>query len=92
MGITNNSPHNLFNGGKKMLITKEEMTQIITDAKRVGIPPLSDEYWDCNCMTDYIHSYSEESCPICHAHNSECPDSHYEEVILANLPVTRKPY
>ncbi len=38
-------------------------------------------FWDCECRHDYIHPYTEDSCPRCGAHREEQPDSIVSEVI-----------
>lgn len=47
------------------------------------------EYWDCDCIRDYIHSKSEKKCKLCGAECSEdYPDSRVNEVLAAGLPLS----
>ena len=41
---------------------------------------LTDDYWDCECDENYIHSKTELSCPKCGALAEEQPDSRVDEV------------
>ncbi len=40
----------------------------------------NEDFWDCECETDYIHHYSEEVCPRCHAEYTEMPNARELEV------------
>lgn len=43
----------------------------------------TDEFWDCECEKDYIHSHAElDICPRCAALKDDQPDSRKAEVIL----------
>jgi len=45
-----------------------------------------DEYWDCECDTQYIHKKSDRTeCPRCHAKEDEMPDSRLEEFHPKNM-------
>lgn len=39
-----------------------------------------DNYWDCNCKDNYIHSKNHSVCPVCGADQEEAPDSIVEEI------------
>ncbi len=43
-------------------------------------------YWDCECPFRYIHPRNEESCPVCHAHHDEQPDSRTNETLIYLQP------
>jgi len=43
-------------------------------------PLLSDDYWDCECDTYYIHPNSVDECLSCGAKRESMPDSHQCEV------------
>ena len=67
----------------------------------------TEDYWDCECETDYIHPKTESSCPRCGVNEREdrMPDSHIVEVVKymenilcrscqyksAAVPVSRSP-
>ena len=38
-------------------------------------------FWDCECEENYIHSFTEETCPACGATREEAPDARVNEVI-----------
>ena len=38
-------------------------------------------YWDCECINDFIHNNSEKSCVKCHATKEFQPNSRETEVI-----------
>ena len=42
---------------------------------------LSDEYWDCECEENYIHSVKSEFCRECGSLRENQPNSRSEEVI-----------
>lgn len=42
---------------------------------------LTDKFWDCECEENYIHPYSEDTCPICGAERDTQPDSCVNEVV-----------
>ena len=37
-------------------------------------------YWDCECVTDYVHLKSEDNCPVCGSYAEDQPDSRSDEV------------
>ena len=37
-------------------------------------------FWDCECEGDYIHSCTEDVCPVCKATHEESPDARVDEV------------
>ena len=37
-------------------------------------------FWDCECEENYIHSFTEETCPACGATREEAPDARVNEV------------
>ena len=41
----------------------------------------TDEYWDCDCIINYIHPKSEKYCPLCGATAESSPDSRVNEVL-----------
>ena len=43
------------------------------------------DYWDCECLYDYIHSSEEDECPKCGARRDESPDATVEEVVHYGL-------
>ena len=56
------------------------MIEVMTDMS------LTDQYWDCLCDENYIHSAKSDSeCPSCGAHWDTSPNSRVEEV-LNNIP------
>lgn len=40
----------------------------------------NENYWDCECETNYIHSKSNVSCQICGCNAEEMPDSRQNEI------------
>ena len=40
----------------------------------------NDNFWDCDCENNYIHTKSTRLCPHCNAESDEQPDSHQSEV------------
>ena len=40
-------------------------------------------YWDCECMTSYIHSKKYTDCSTCGANKEEAPDSRVVEISIA---------
>jgi Zn finger protein HypA/HybF involved in hydrogenase expression len=41
----------------------------------------NEDYWDCECETNYIHKKTEDtSCVSCGAHHFDQPDSRADEV------------
>jgi hypothetical protein len=50
--------------------------------------PLYDlDYWDCNCVKNYIHKKIKNYCPKCGAIQIECPDSRAVEVQMMYTPI-----
>ena len=45
----------------------------------------TDDYWDCECKTDYIHSKEETFCDKCKSYSHEQPDARYPEVVTKLL-------
>ena len=45
----------------------------------------TDDYWDCECKTDYIHSKEETFCNKCKSYSHEQPDARYSEVVTKIL-------
>jgi len=41
----------------------------------------NEDYWDCECLSNYIHSKEIKMCNICGAVQKEAPDSIASEVI-----------
>lgn len=41
---------------------------------------LSDDYWDCECVHDYIHPNTEDVCDKCKALREDQPDSRLDEI------------
>jgi hypothetical protein len=39
------------------------------------------DYWDCECLYDYIHSREESKCKRCGCTSEDQPDSIYQEVL-----------
>ena len=46
---------------------------------------LTEEYWDCECFRNYIHSKTEEQCEVCGASKEDQPLSRIREVIAQGL-------
>jgi hypothetical protein len=40
----------------------------------------NNNFWDCECESNYIHTKSTRLCPHCNAESDEQPDSHQSEV------------
>lgn len=38
------------------------------------------EYWDCECISNYIHPKSQPKCDWCGCEQDEMPDSRVDEV------------
>jgi hypothetical protein len=41
---------------------------------------LNKNYWDCECLSDYIHSKKELKCSKCNSLADEQPDSRQNEI------------
>lgn len=41
----------------------------------------TEQYWDCECKTNYIHPKIEHECRLCRVHSDEQPDSIVSEVL-----------
>lgn len=39
-----------------------------------------DDYWDCECETNYIHPKTQRTCSICNVNADDQPDSIAREV------------
>lgn len=46
----------------------------------IGDITLNLEYWDCECIQNYIHPISIEYCKYCNTHQDDAPSSREEEV------------
>jgi hypothetical protein len=46
---------------------------------------LTEEFWDCECATDYIHPKTASKCSKCGAVREDQPDSRVNEVEVAGL-------
>lgn len=44
----------------------------------------SDDYWDCECETNYIRPMTQKVCPKCGAEEEDCPASRVDELYLLN--------
>ncbi|MEA3339464.1 MAG: hypothetical protein U9R15_05805 [Chloroflexota bacterium] len=53
---------------------------MIRRAWRVGEIGLSEQYWDCECVENYIHHSREASCDVCGAWREDQPPSRVIEV------------
>lgn len=49
----------------------------------------TEEYWDCECVDNFIHPKSEPVCVRCGRVAEEQPDSITSEVLAAGLPLAR---
>ncbi|KAF0153030.1 MAG: hypothetical protein FD143_470 [Ignavibacteria bacterium] len=47
----------------------------------VGDITLNLEYWDCECVENYIHPITENHCEKCNALEEDSPNSRENEVI-----------
>ena len=43
-------------------------------------PLYNPDFWDCNCVQNYIHKKPRNYCPKCGAIQADCPDSRATEV------------
>jgi hypothetical protein len=50
---------------------------------------LTNEYWDCECEKNFIHSRLEDSCAICQAERENQPDSRVNEVLSHGLSLAK---
>ena len=41
---------------------------------------LNENYWDCECLSNYIHSKKELKCSKCNSLADEQPDSRQNEI------------
>jgi hypothetical protein len=48
---------------------------------------LSNEYWDCECSSQYIHPRRKQKCYVCGAWRENQPDSHVDEALAFGFPV-----
>ena len=44
------------------------------------------EYWDCNCVRNYIHKKPKNCCSKCGAFQEDCSDSRATEVEIMYNP------
>jgi hypothetical protein len=49
--------------------------------ENIGGLELTDEYWDCECEGNFIHSRSDDFCMMCKAERADQPDSRVAEVL-----------
>jgi len=47
---------------------------------------LNNDFWDCECETNYIHSKNIKLCLNCNANQEEQPDSRQSEVETLKTP------
>lgn len=62
---------------KHLGVSKEERMKIISDQGILTTP----EYWDCECLTNFIHPKSQKTCFKCCTRADEQPDSRISEVL-----------
>jgi hypothetical protein len=55
----------------------------------IGNIKLTDNFWDCECMINYIHPKTERVCKLCKAEADDSPDSRINEVMDTMKNVTR---
>ena len=48
---------------------------------------LASEYWDCDCVADYINPRTTKYCPRCQAYRDNNPDSRAAEVAAAGFEI-----
>jgi hypothetical protein len=49
-------------------------------------PLFNPDYWDCNCVENYIHKRPRNYCPKCGITEENCPDSSAHEVEIKYMP------
>jgi hypothetical protein len=47
-------------------------------------------FWDCECERDYIHSCTEQTCPVCKAEREDAPDARVDEVFKYSTNLDRR--
>lgn len=57
-------------------------------ARKLRIPFTTEEYWDCECEKDYIHSRFDRKCPKCGARREDQPNARVVEVLSAGLTMS----
>ena len=43
------------------------------------------DYWDCKCEKEYIHTITDDECPVCKARREDMPNSIKSEVVTENM-------
>jgi|GEM_PF-6387705 hypothetical protein len=66
---------------KNLGVSKNERVKILNDQ---GILT-TDKYWDCECLTNFIHPKSQKTCFKCCTKADEQPDSRVSEVLAAGF-------
>jgi hypothetical protein len=56
--------------------------------ENIGNIQLTSEYWDCDCLDDYIHPDYVTCCGRCGALKEDCPDSRVEEVEQSGFKIS----
>jgi len=69
------------------------MGRQVGETESVGDITLASEYWDCECVENYIHPKSKPICGRCQAKAEDQPDSRANEVagMLADMGPATKP-
>lgn len=49
--------------------------------EKIGNVQVTPDYWDCECLKNYIHSKHDHECRECGYRYDEQPDSHVNELI-----------
>lgn len=62
---------------KNLGASKEERMKILHDQDIVT----TDQYWDCECLKNFIHPKSQKTCFKCCTRADEQPDSRVNEVL-----------
>jgi hypothetical protein len=73
--------HDVLNILKNLGVGKDELVKILNDQ---GILT-TDEYWDCECLNNYIHPKNQKTCFKCCTKADEQPDSRVSEVLAAGF-------
>ncbi len=47
-------------------------------------------FWDCECERDYIHSCTEQSCPVCKAERDDAPYARVDQVFKYSTDLDRR--
>lgn len=55
----------------------------------IGDLELTDEYWDCECEKDFIHSRVDDFCIFCKVEREDQPDSRVSEVLDCGLIISQ---